>query len=96
MKQYRASQCWGSGFSVTDPDPHKDMPPGSGTAWTDADPDSGGIKPRKYTGSFGEYRTVNTKGSLCSTLCLIICKGVLKFNVIDTYGHFWDPGSTSA
>ena len=24
---------------VSDPDPHKDMPPGSGCAWIDADPD---------------------------------------------------------
>ena len=31
--------------SVSDPDPHKDMPPGSGYAWTDVDPDPGG-KPR--------------------------------------------------
>ena len=32
--------------SVSDPDPHKQMPPGS--AWTDSDPDPGGIpKPRK-------------------------------------------------
>ena len=27
--------------SVSDPDPHKEMPPGSGSAWTDADPDPG-------------------------------------------------------
>ena len=38
-------------------DPHKDMPPGSGSAWTD--PDSGGKKPRKLTGSLVEYRTGN-------------------------------------
>ena len=25
-------------------DPHKDMPPGSGSTWTDADPDPGGEK----------------------------------------------------
>ena len=37
--------------------PHKEMPPGSGSAWTDVDPDSGGKKPRKCTGSLGEYRT---------------------------------------
>ena len=30
--------------SVLDPDPHKEMPPGSGFAWTDADPDPGGIQ----------------------------------------------------
>ena len=30
--------------SVSDPDPPKDMPPGSGSAWTDADPDPGGKK----------------------------------------------------
>ena len=24
--------------SVSDPDPHKVMPPGSGSAWTEADP----------------------------------------------------------
>ena len=30
--------------SVTDPDTHKDMPPGSGSTWTDADPDPGGKK----------------------------------------------------
>ena len=29
---------------VSDPDPHKEMPPGSGSAWTDADPDPGGKK----------------------------------------------------
>ena len=42
--------------SVSDPDPHKQMPPGS--AWTDSDPDPGG----KYlslenASSLGEYRT---------------------------------------
>ena len=42
-------------------DPHKEMPPGSGSAWTDADPDPGGKKPRKCTGSLGEYRTGRTK-----------------------------------
>ena len=36
---------------------HKEMPSGSGSAWTDADPDPGGKKPRKCTGSLGEYRT---------------------------------------
>ena len=25
--------------SVSDPDQHKDMPPGSGSEWTDTDPD---------------------------------------------------------
>ena len=25
-------------------DPHKEIPPGSGSAWTDADPDPGGKK----------------------------------------------------
>ena len=30
--------------SVSDPDPHKEMPPGSGSAWTNADPDPGGKK----------------------------------------------------
>ena len=30
--------------SVSDPDPHKEKPPGSGSAWTDADPDLGGKK----------------------------------------------------
>ena len=25
-------------------DPHKDMPPGTGSAWTDVDPDPGGKK----------------------------------------------------
>ena len=47
--------------SVSDPDPHKEMPPGSGSPWTDADPDPGGKKPRKYTGSLGEYRTGRIK-----------------------------------
>ena len=27
--------------SVSDPDPHKEMPPGSESAWTDVDPDPG-------------------------------------------------------
>ena len=30
--------------SVSDPDPHKDLPPGSGSPWTDAYPDPGGKK----------------------------------------------------
>ena len=30
--------------SVSDPDPHKKMPPGTGSTWTDADPDPGGKK----------------------------------------------------
>ena len=30
--------------SVADPDPHLKSPPGSGSAWTDADPDPGGKK----------------------------------------------------
>ena len=30
--------------SVSDPDPLKEMPPGSGSAWTEADPDPGGKK----------------------------------------------------
>ena len=30
--------------SVSDPDPHKEMPRGSGSAWTYADPDPGGKK----------------------------------------------------
>ena len=42
-------------------DPLKEMPPGSGSAWTDADPDPGGKKPRKCTGSLGENRTVRIK-----------------------------------
>ena len=29
----------GGESSVSDLDPHKDMPPGSGSTWTDADPD---------------------------------------------------------
>ena len=34
--------CEGMGQTiVSDPDPHKDMPPGSGSAWTDVDPDPG-------------------------------------------------------
>ena len=49
-------------------DPLKEMPLGSGSAWTDADP-HGQMririkevkKPRKCTGSFGENRTVRTK-----------------------------------
>ena len=28
-----------SSVSVLDPDPHQEMPPRSGSAWTDADPD---------------------------------------------------------
>ena len=35
--------CIFSRISVSDP--HKDMPPGSGSAWTDADPDPRGKKP---------------------------------------------------
>ena len=42
-------------------DPHKEMPPGSRSAWTDADPDPGDKKPRKCTGSLGEYRTGRIK-----------------------------------
>ena len=30
--------------SASDPDPHKEMPLGSGSAWTDQDPDPGGKK----------------------------------------------------
>ena len=46
--------------SVSDPYPHKQMPPGS--AWTDSDPDPGG----KYlslenVSSLGEYRTGRLK-----------------------------------
>ena len=42
--------------SVSDPDPHdphKDIPPGSGSgsAWTDADPDPKVKNPRKCSGS---------------------------------------------
>ena len=45
--------------SVLDPDPHKEMPPGSGSAWTDADPNPGGKKAWEMYGtcSLGEYRT---------------------------------------
>ena len=37
-------------------DPHKEMPPGSGSAWTDADLDPRGKKGQKMygTGSLGE------------------------------------------
>ena len=40
-------------------DLRKDMPPGPGSAWTvaDPDPDPGGKKPRKCTGSLGELET---------------------------------------
>ena len=31
--------------SVAEPDPHLKSPPGSGSTWTDADPDPGGKKP---------------------------------------------------
>ena len=31
-------------FSVSDPDPRKEMSPGSGSAWIDADLDPGGKK----------------------------------------------------
>ena len=34
----------GGGPGVSDPDPHKYMSPGSGSAWTNADPDPGGFK----------------------------------------------------
>ena len=46
MKDYYKEQdnLHGLSGSVSDPDPHKEMPPGSGSAWTDADPDSGGKK----------------------------------------------------
>ena len=37
------------------------MPPGSESAWTDADPDPEVKKPRKCTGSLGENRTVILK-----------------------------------
>ena len=40
--------------SVADPDLH-------GSAWTDADLDPGGKKPRKCTGSLGEYRNGRSK-----------------------------------
>ena len=33
--------------SVSDPDPHTDMPPESGSTWTGADPDPGGKKSKK-------------------------------------------------
>ena len=33
-----------SKFSVSDPDPRKEMSPGSGSAWIDADLDPGGKK----------------------------------------------------
>ena len=33
--------------SVSDPDPHKEMPLGSGFTWTDADPDPGGKKAKE-------------------------------------------------
>ena len=38
--------------TVSEPDSHKEMPPGNGSAWTDPDP--GGKKPRKFTDSLGE------------------------------------------
>ena len=61
--------------------PFYGMPPGSGSAWTDADPDTdpGGTskKPRKCSGSLGEYRTGNIKAR--NTLCLLIFNGVLLF-----------------
>ena len=48
--------------------PFYGMPPGSGSAWTDADPDTdpGGTskKPRKCSGSLGEYRTGNIKARI--------------------------------
>ena len=53
--------CPGVCNSVSDPDPHKEMPPGSESAWTDADPDPEVKKPRKCTGSLGENRTVILK-----------------------------------
>ena len=34
-------------ISVSDRDPHKEMPPGSGSAWTDTDPDPGGKKAKE-------------------------------------------------
>ena len=41
-----AVQSWGGRRSVADPDPHLKSPPGSGSGsvWTDADPDPGGKK----------------------------------------------------
>ena len=39
-----AVQSWGGRRSVADPDPHLKSPPGSGSVWTDADPDPGGKK----------------------------------------------------
>ena len=59
-------QDWRQKFSVSDPDPHKEMPSGSGSAWTD-DAEQMRIriqdvkKPRKCTGSLGEYRTGRIK-----------------------------------
>ena len=51
--------------SVSDPDPYKDMPPGSGfgSTWTDAKPDQdpGG---KKASGSLGEHRTGNIKARI--------------------------------
>ena len=34
-------------ISVSDRDPHKEMPPGSGSAWTDTDPNPGGKKAKE-------------------------------------------------
>ena len=47
-------------------DPHKDMPP---------DPDPGGKKSSKFSGSLGEYKTGNIKARIL--LCLLIFNGVL-------------------
>ena len=47
LLQYPKLVFSGLKSSVTDPDPHKYMPPGSGSAWTDADLDPGGKKSLK-------------------------------------------------
>ena len=47
LLQYPKLVFSGLKSSVTDPDPHEYMPPGSGSTWTDADLDPGGKKSLK-------------------------------------------------
>ena len=70
-------QCFGSRSAririkicLLDSDPHRQM-----RIWIRIQEVK---KPRKYTGSLGEYRTGNIKvGILCNTLCLLVFNGVL-------------------
>ena len=67
--EWSISSGW-SGTSRAEPDHFKQCF-GSGSAWIriticllDTDPDPGGKKPRKCSGSSGEYRTGNIKARI--------------------------------